>query len=113
MSAPSQAAPAAASVRRFTPGQKRSLPHSRGRSPRNVAADKIRVNVLSPGVIATDMQDRVSTPGQIAGAGRDDPDGPGRYERRMRWHCLYLCSAEASGYITGQVIEVNGGLLMP
>ena len=26
---------------------------------------------------------------------------------------LYLCADKLSGYVTGQVIEVNGGLLMP
>jgi 3-oxoacyl-[acyl-carrier protein] reductase len=26
---------------------------------------------------------------------------------------LYLASAEQSGYVTGQVLEVNGGILMP
>ena len=26
---------------------------------------------------------------------------------------LYLCSDKLCGYVTGQVIEVNGGLLMP
>jgi 3-oxoacyl-[acyl-carrier protein] reductase len=26
---------------------------------------------------------------------------------------LYLASGEMSGFVTGQVIEVNGGLLMP
>ncbi len=27
--------------------------------------------------------------------------------------CLYLASDNLSGYVTGQVIEVNGGQLMP
>jgi 3-oxoacyl-[acyl-carrier protein] reductase len=26
---------------------------------------------------------------------------------------LYLCSEQSSGYVTGQVVEVNGGLVMP
>jgi 3-oxoacyl-[acyl-carrier protein] reductase len=26
---------------------------------------------------------------------------------------LYLCSDRLSGYVTGQVVEINGGLLMP
>jgi len=26
---------------------------------------------------------------------------------------LWLCSDSMSGYVTGQVLEVNGGLLMP
>ena len=42
---------------------------------KEVVSDTIRINVLSPGMIATDMQDRVSAPGQIAGAGATIPMG--------------------------------------
>jgi 3-oxoacyl-[acyl-carrier protein] reductase len=80
---------------------------------KEVTADRIRVNVLSPGVIATDMQDRVSTPAQIAGAVATIPMGRVGASEDCVGTCLYLCSDEASGYVTGQVIEVNGGLLMP
>ena len=80
---------------------------------KEVVGDKIRVNVLSPGVIATDMQDRVSTPAQIAGAVATIPMGRVGTSDECVGTFLYLCSNEASGYVTGQVIEVNGGLLMP
>jgi len=80
---------------------------------KEVIVDRIRVNVVSPGVIATDMQDRVSTPAQIAGAVAAMPMGRVGTSEECAGTFLYLCSDKASGYITGQVIEVNGGLLMP
>jgi 3-oxoacyl-[acyl-carrier protein] reductase len=80
---------------------------------KEVVGDRIRVNVVSPGVIATDMQDRVSTPAQIAGAVATIPMGRVGTSEECVGTFLYLCSHEASGYVTGQVIEVNGGLLMP
>jgi 3-oxoacyl-[acyl-carrier protein] reductase len=52
---------------------------------KEAVADRIRVNVVSPGVIATDMQDRVSTPAQIAGAAATNTHGSRRDKRRMRW----------------------------
>ena len=51
---------------------------------KEVVGDRIRVNVVSPGVIATDMQDRVSTPAQIAGAVATIPMGARRNERGVR-----------------------------
>jgi 3-oxoacyl-[acyl-carrier protein] reductase len=80
---------------------------------KEVAVDRIRVNVVSPGVIATDMQDRVSTPAQIAAAVTGIPLGRVGTSDECVGTFLYLCSDEASGYVTGQVLEVNGGLVMP
>lgn len=80
---------------------------------KEVAADRIRVNVVSPGVIATDMQDRVSTPAQIAATVPAIPLARVGSGEDCVGTFLYLCSDEASGYVTGQVLEVNGGLLMP
>jgi 3-oxoacyl-[acyl-carrier protein] reductase len=80
---------------------------------KEVVADRIRVNVLSPGVIATDMQDRVSTPAQIAATVTTIPMGRVGTGEDCVGTCLYLCSDAASSYVTGQMIEVNGGLLMP
>ena len=59
------------------------------------------------------MQDRVSTPAQIAATVTTIPLGRVGTSDECVGTFLYLCSDEASGYVTGQVIEVNGGLLMP
>jgi 3-oxoacyl-[acyl-carrier protein] reductase len=80
---------------------------------KEVAADGIRVNVVSPGVIATDMQDRVSTPEQVQAAVAQVPMRRVGEADDCVGTFLYLCSETLSGYVTGQVIEVNGGLLMP
>jgi 3-oxoacyl-[acyl-carrier protein] reductase len=80
---------------------------------KEVAPQGIRVNVVAPGVIATDMQDRVTSPEQLRAVATQIPmrriGEPGDCTGAF----LYLCSDELSGYVTGQVIEVNGGLLMP
>ena len=73
----------------------------------------VRVNAVSPGVIETPFHERFSTPEMLEGMRRTIPlerlgapvDCTGTF--------LYLASGEMSGYITGQVIEVNGGQLMP
>ncbi len=80
---------------------------------KEVASDGIRVNVVSPGVIATDMQDRVTTPAQLSAAVASIPMGRVGTPDECVGTFLYLCCARLSGYMTGQVIEVNGGLLMP
>lgn len=80
---------------------------------KDVARDGIRVNAVAPGIIETDLHDRHTARAvldQLAAAtplGRNAPpeDCVGAY--------LFLASARMSGFVTGQVIEVNGGLLMP
>ena len=80
---------------------------------KELAPQGIRVNVVSPGVIATDMQDRVTTPEQLKAAVNQIPMRRVGEPDDCTGAFLYLCSDQASGYVTGQVIEVNGGLLMP
>jgi 3-oxoacyl-[acyl-carrier protein] reductase len=80
---------------------------------KEVAPDRIRVNVVSPGVIATDMQDRVTTAAQLSATIPLIPLGRVGVPDDCVGTFLYLCSDQLSGYVTGQVLEVNGGLLMP
>ena len=80
---------------------------------KEVASEGIRVNVVSPGVIATDMQDRVTTPEQLHNTAIQIPMQRVGAPDDCTGAFLYLCSDKLSGYVTGQVIEVNGGLLMP
>ncbi|HEY4163543.1 MAG TPA: SDR family NAD(P)-dependent oxidoreductase [Dongiaceae bacterium] len=73
----------------------------------------IRVNAVAPGVIMTDFHRRYSTPERLEMMTRAIPmkrlgaaeDCVGAY--------LFLASHRLAGFITGQVIEVNGGQLMP
>ena len=80
---------------------------------KEVAAEGIRVNAVSPGVIATPMQDRTTSPEAQEAARKMIPMGRiGRPEECVGTF-LYLCSDKLSGYVTGQSLEVNGGLVMP
>lgn len=80
---------------------------------KELAADRIRVNAVAPGVIQTPFHDQFSTPQMLesfratipmARIGEPD-DCVGAF--------LYLASEQLSGYVTGQILEVNGGQYMP
>jgi len=80
---------------------------------KEVAGDRIRVNCVSPGVLATPMQDRTTPADMLETIRRQIPLGRVGAANECVGTFLWLCSDAASGYVTGQVIEVNGGLLMP
>jgi 3-oxoacyl-[acyl-carrier protein] reductase len=80
---------------------------------KEVAADRIRVNCVSPGVLATPMQDRTTPPDMLEAVRRQVPLGRIGAAEECAGAFLWLCSESMSGYVTGQVLEVNGGLLMP
>jgi 3-oxoacyl-[acyl-carrier protein] reductase len=73
----------------------------------------IRVNAVSPGVIATPFHERYSTAAQMAAAVATIPAGRAGLAEDCVGAYLFLASAALSGYVAGQVIEVNGGQLMP
>lgn len=79
---------------------------------REFAADNIRVNTVAPGFIETPFH--ANTPDFARDAARATiamgrlgtaEDCVGAY--------IFLASDNMSGYITGQIIDVNGGQLMP
>ena len=73
----------------------------------------IRVNAVSPGVIATPFHERYSTAEQMKAMVATIPQGRAGTAEDCVGAYLFLSSDLLSGYITGQVIEVNGGQLMP
>jgi 3-oxoacyl-[acyl-carrier protein] reductase len=73
----------------------------------------IRVNAVSPGVIATPFQDRYSTPAQLEAMLATIPQGRLGIAEDCVGAYLFLASQALSGYIIGQTIEVNGGQMMP
>jgi len=80
---------------------------------RELAALNVRVNAVSPGVIATPFHDRYSSPEFMEAARKAVPlDRIGTPDECVGAY-LFLASAAMSGYVTGQVIEVNGGQFMP
>lgn len=75
--------------------------------------DGIRVNAVAPGLIQTPFHDRY-TPADVLAAQRATiPMGREGTPEECVGAFLFLASQAMSGYITGQVIEVNGGQLMP
>ena len=79
---------------------------------RDLASKNIRVNAISPGVIETafhaatppERMDAMRKAVPLGRAGRpEDCAGP----------IIFLASAPMSGYVTGQILHVNGGQLMP
>jgi 3-oxoacyl-[acyl-carrier protein] reductase len=71
------------------------------------------VNAISPGVISTPFHDRHTGEHQMAGMLATIPMGRAGTPHECVGTILYLASDRMSSYVTGQVIEVNGGQLMP
>ena len=73
----------------------------------------IRVNAVAPGVITTPFHERYSTEAQLKAALATIPQGRLGLAEDCAGAYLFLASRALSSYIIGQVIEVNGGQLMP
>ncbi len=73
----------------------------------------IRVNAVAPGVIDTPFHERYSTQAQMGAMVATIPMGRAGMPQDCIGAFLFLSSPMLSGYVTGQVIEVNGGQLMP
>lgn len=77
------------------------------------AGDGIRVNGVAPGIIATPFHERYTSPEMLDAQRRTVPMGRVGSPDDCVGAYLFLASPALSGYITGQIIEVNGGQLMP
>ena len=80
---------------------------------KELVKDGIRVNAVSPGVIATPFHERYSTAEQLAAMQATIPMNRIGASEECVGAFLYLASEQLSGYVTGQIIEVNGGQYMP
>jgi 3-oxoacyl-[acyl-carrier protein] reductase len=80
---------------------------------KELVADRIRVNAVSPGVIVTPFHDRFSTPQMLESFKGTIPMGRLGTADECVGAFLYLASEALAGYVTGQIIEVNGGQYMP
>ena len=80
---------------------------------KELAAHKIRVNALSPGLILTPFHDRWTPPSMMEGLVKSVPMGRAGTADECVGSILFLASDTMSSYVTGQVLEVNGGMLMP
>jgi 3-oxoacyl-[acyl-carrier protein] reductase len=79
---------------------------------RELVDKNIRVNCVSPGTIHTAFHDRFSTAEKRAATAKTIPMQRLGVADDCTGTFLYLASEKASGYVTGQVVEVNGGQLM-
>ncbi|MCX7303265.1 MAG: SDR family oxidoreductase [Hyphomicrobiales bacterium] len=73
----------------------------------------IRVNAVAPGVITTPFHERYSTPEMMEAMLKTVPQGRLGVAEDCTGAYLFLASSALSGFVIGQVIEVNGGQLMP
>lgn len=80
---------------------------------KELVKDKIRVNAVAPGVIETPFHDGHSSPEVLKNFSSAIPMGRLGTADECVGAFLFLASEATSGYITGQVIEVNGGQVMP
>ncbi|MDY8108362.1 SDR family oxidoreductase [Fulvimarina sp. 2208YS6-2-32] len=79
---------------------------------RELAPDLIRVNAVSPGTIMTDFHRRYSSREKLDKTAASIPlQRLGQAEDCAPAY-LFLGTPRLSGYITGQIIEVNGGQFM-
>jgi 3-oxoacyl-[acyl-carrier protein] reductase len=79
---------------------------------KELAAVNIRVNGVSPGVITTPFHDRYSTPELLETMRKTIPMARlGEPADCVGAYLFFACDA-LSSYITGQVLEVNGGQYM-
>lgn len=79
---------------------------------RELAPDNIRANAVSPGTINTDFHDRYSTEKKLEATRKSIPLQRLGESEDCSPAYVFLASELLSGYITGQVIEINGGQLI-
>ena len=76
---------------------------------RELAPAGVRANAISPGVIETDFHKRYSSPEKLAKTSAQIPLQRLGTPEDCAPAYLFFGSAKLSGYITGQVMEINGG----
>lgn len=78
---------------------------------KELAPRGITVNAIAPGVIYTDIHKLGTSPEQLAELKERTPLGMVGEATDLVGTTLLLCSAD-SGFMTGEIIEINGGMLM-
>jgi 3-oxoacyl-[acyl-carrier protein] reductase len=80
---------------------------------RELVADGIRVNAVAPGVIDTPIHDGITSPELMRQLCETIPMKRLGGAHECAGAVLFLASEELASYVTGQIIEVNGGQIMP
>jgi 3-oxoacyl-[acyl-carrier protein] reductase len=78
---------------------------------REIASRGITVNCIAPGFISTPMTDALNEK-QVGAIKEAIPAQKFGSPADVASACVYLASSEA-GYVTGQTLHVNGGMVMP
>ncbi|MCL4121683.1 UNVERIFIED_CONTAM: hypothetical protein GTU68_035216 [Idotea baltica] len=79
---------------------------------RELAPDNIRANAVSPGTISTDFHKRYSSEEKLEATRKSIPLQRLGLAEDCSPAYVFLASEKMSGYITGQVLEINGGQLI-
>src|SRR3546814_14505677 len=79
---------------------------------REYAADRMRVNAVAPVVLSTPTLDRYAPPELVRQLAAAVPMRRSGDAQEVAGTILYLASAALSGYVTGETVEVNGGMWM-
>ncbi|MEB8431388.1 SDR family NAD(P)-dependent oxidoreductase [Cocleimonas sp. KMM 6892] len=79
---------------------------------RELAPDNIRANAVSPGTITTDFHKRYSSEEKLEATRLSIPLQRLGLPEDCAPAYVFLSSEKLSGYITGQVLEINGGQLI-
>ena len=79
---------------------------------RELAPDNIRANAVSPGTITTDFHKRYSSEEKLEATRKSIPLQRLGIPEDCSPAYVFLSSEKLSGYITGQILEINGGQLI-
>ena len=74
------------------------------------APDRIRVNAVAPAVVETPLFDPILSPEQLESFNKFHPLGRNGQARDITEAVLFLADEEKSGWITGVVLQVDGGV---
>ncbi len=80
---------------------------------KELVGDGIRVNGVAPGVIDTPIHDGHTAPALLERLRESIPMRRLGRAEECAGAMLFLASEELASYVTGQIIEVNGGSVMP
>ena len=69
----------------------------------------VRINAISPGTIATKFHDQYSSPEKLENTRQKIPMKRLGTAADCAGPIIFLSSNNLSGYITGQILEINGG----